>query len=256
MNDPVFQLQSDVWGCVSGHPFFADVACINNERGVIGDDIEAALKLFTSRNGKKGASVVVDRPLRRVEKPDAPGPEMVVIVPVTIAEMPLINRVAGGTGRTTEELASELMSLLHGWRPSGMVSELYCAEDAVSPTVGNDRVIATEVQFRCRMRFAPGVRVATPVISGDSTAGVGIAVNMPGAVIYYTTDGSWPWPGNGAAERYGVTLLTEDGIIIITEDGNPLNVAGPLQLSPGTLLRVAAYSENKQGSSGAAATIK
>ena len=254
MNDPVLQLQLDVAARISAHAFFSDVVVLANQKGILAEDLENTLKVFTSKGGKSGVAVVVDRPLRQVPKPDVPGPEMVVIVPVTIVEMPLLNRAASGTGKTTEQIVSEAMALLHGWRPSRELAQLYCAEDAVTPTVGTDKMIVTEVQFRTRMRLAPESRVATPVISGDANA-VQIGCNTPDAKIYYTTDGSWPWVGNAAAVLFGITLLTEDGQIIVTEDGNPLNLADPFVVAPGTQVRVAAYADNKQGSDGAAAIL-
>ncbi len=253
MNDPVLQLQLDVAARVAAHPYFADVVVLANEKGILAEDLENTLKVFTAKGGKTGAAVVVDRPLRQVPKPNVPGPEMTLIVPVTVVEMPLLNRAASGTGKTSEAIVSECMALLHGWRAGGHVSELYCAEDAVTPTVGTDKTIATEVQFRARMRFAPGSRVATPVISGDAGA-VQIGCNTPDASIYYTLDGTWPHAGNAAATLFGITLLTEDGQIIVTQDGDPLNVSQPFAVAAGSHVRAAAYAAGKQGSDGAAAT--
>jgi hypothetical protein len=254
MNDPVFQLQLDVAARLNAHPFFSDILVLANEKGLLGDDLENALKLFTAKSGKSGVAVVVDRPLRQVPKPDAPGPEMVIIVPVTVVEMPLLNRAASGTGKTTEQIVSEAMATLHGWRASSWMGQLYCAEDAVTPTVGGDKTIATEIQFRTRLRMATVPRTGTPVISG-SAAAVQIGCNTPDASIYYTTDGSWPWSGNPSAVLFGITLLTEDGQIIVTEDGDPLNLAEPFSVAAGTHVRAAAYAANKQGSDGAAATL-
>ena len=254
MKDPVLQLQLDVAARLGAHAFFADILVLANEKGILAEDLENTLKLFTAKSGKSGVAVVVDRPLRQVPKPDVPGPEMVIIVPVTVVEMPLTNRAASGTGKTTEQIVTEAMALLHGWRASSWMGQLYCAEDAVTPTVGGDKTIATEIQFRTRMRIAPLARVATPVITGDASA-VQLGCNTPDAKIYYTTDGSWPWVGNAAAVLYGITLLTEDGQIIVTEDGNPLHLADPFVVALGTQVRVAAYAENKQGSDGAAAIL-
>ena len=255
MNDPVLQLQLDVAARISAHAFFADILVLANERGILSEDLENKLKLFTAKNGKSGVAIVVDRPLRQVPKPDVPGPEMVVIVPVTVVEMPLLNRAASGTGKTTEDIVSNTMAILHGWRASSWMGQLYCAEDAVTPTVGGDKTIATEIQFRTRLRMQAVARVATPIISGSASS-VQIGCNTPDATIYYTTDGSWPWAGNPAAVLFGITLLTESGQIIVTEDGDPLNLADPFVVAPGTQVRAAAYAENKQGSDGAAAILQ
>lgn len=253
MKDPVLQLQEDLFGRLSADPAFADVLVLSNEKGVILEDIEQKLKLFTGKNGKKGAAIVVDRPVRIVEQPDVPGPEFAVIVPVGIFEMPLLNRATGGTGLTIEDLCSAVLSLAHGWRTGREVGQIYVAQDAVTPAVGTDRVIAAEVQLRSRMRLEPISRVGTPVLAG-SAAAVQIGCNTPDATIYYTTDGSFPWSGNPVAVRYGITILTEGGTVIVTEDGNPLNLAENFTVAAGTRVRASAFATGKQGSDVAAAT--
>lgn len=253
MSDPVLQLQKDCFGRISADPAFADICILDNEEGVIAEGVAEKLKLFTSRNGKKGAAIVVARPIRQVQHPDKPGPEFDVIVPVAVFEMPLINRATGGTGRTIEDLCSNLLSLLHGWRPSPEVGQIYVGPDAVTPVLETKTVIASEVQFRTRMQLAPISRVQRPVMAGTAAA-VQLSCNTPAATIYYTLDGSFPWSGNAAATRYGITLQTEDGTIIVTQDGDPLLLATAFSVEPGTRVRVAAYAEGKQGSDSSAAT--
>lgn len=252
-DDPVLQLQKDFYGRISAEPAFADVCILDSEEGIVAEDVAEKLKLFTSRNGKKGAAVVVDRPVRIVENPEKPGPEFAVIIPVGVFEMPLTNRKAGGTGRTIEALCSGLLSLLHGWRPGPEIGQIYATPDAVTPVLSTKTVIASEVQFRTRMQLAVVSRVQRPVLAGTA-ASVQLSCNTPAATIYYTTDGSFPWSGNAAATRYGITLQTEDGTIIVTQDRDPLLLATAFSVDPGTRVRVAAFAEGKQGSDAAAAT--
>lgn len=254
MNDPVFQLQSDIHARLSADDYFADVLVLLNEKGILIDDIESAVKLFTAKAGKKGAAVIVDRPFREVRSPDASGPEFDLTIPVAVFEMPLLNRATGGTGKTIEEITSKIMHLTHGWRSNPSLGQVYMDKDAVTPVVGNDKIIVTEIQLRSRMRFVPPIRVAAPTFSGNASA-VQISCNTPAATIYYTLDGTFPWSGNTAAIRFGITLITEDGTIIVTEDGNELNVANPFTVTAGTLIRAAAYADAHQGSDAASTTL-
>jgi hypothetical protein len=108
-----------------------------------------------------------------------------------------------------------------------------------------------EVQFACSFGFAKPVRVATPTITGNGDA-CSIFCNTAGAVIYYTLDGSAPWSGNTSAQIFGYALQTESGIIITTEEGNPLAVANPL--TGVSQIRAGAYLESThQGSDWASA---
>lgn len=255
MSDPVFQLQADVHARASAHGFFFDMPVLLNEKGLIPDDLENLLKTFTAKNGKSGAALVIDRPLREVNRPDISGPEFDVVIPCGAYELPLKNRASGGTGKTVEEICTETMSLMHGWVPRPGIGQIYCDKEAVSPVVGLGRLLVCEILLRSRMRLAAPARVKTPVITGDASA-VQIGCNTPAATIYYTVNGSAPWAGNPAAQLFGVTVQTDSGVVIVTQDGDPLIVANPFSVTPGTLVRAAAFAENKQGSDGAAATLK
>lgn len=254
MSDPVFQLQADIHARLSSDPYFADIVVLLNEKGILLDDIESTLKVFTVKSGKKGAAVIVDRPLREVTNPNGSGPEFDITVPVSIFEMPLLNRATGGTEKPIEEITSRIMHLMHLWRSQGSVAQIYMDKDAVSPLVGTDKIIITEIQLRSRMRFASPVRVAMPVFSGTASA-LGIGCNTDAATIYYTSDGSFPWSGNPAATRYGITITTESGQIIVTENGDPMELPPALSFTTGTTVRAAAFATGKQGSDAASLTL-
>jgi hypothetical protein len=255
MNDPVFQLQADIWGRISSYPFFSDIPVILNEKGIIASDIEQALKVFTAKSGKTGAAVVVDRPSRSVNKPEPSGPQFLANIPVVVVEFPITNRTSAGTNKSIEAITSEVMALIHSWRPNPSVGQIYCAPDSVLPIVGNDKMIASQLLFQTHMRFASPQKVATPVISVSGTF-LSITTVTPDSSIYYTTDGSFPWAGNPNASLFGVTfLVAQTGQIIVTQNGDPLILAQPQEVSAGTYVRAAAYHQSKQGSDVAATTI-
>ena len=254
MSDPVFQIQADVHARLSADSFFSDVLVLLNEKGLIIDDVDSAVKLFTAKSGKKGAAVVVDRPFREVKAPEASGPEFDVTVPVSVFEMPLINRATGGTTKTIEEICSHVMHVMHGTKLSSNLGQVYIDKDAVTPVVGTEKIIVSEIQLRTRLRFAPPARVTTPTFSGNAAA-LSIGCNTTAATIYYTTDGSFPWLGNTAATKYGITITSEDGTVIVTENGDPLITPGPFSVSTGTTVRAAAYATNYQASDAASITL-
>lgn len=233
MSDSVFQLQSDVYARLMSDAYFEDINVLLNEKGLLADDIENALKVITEKSGKLGACVVVDRPGREVPKPDPSGPEFNLVLPVVAFEFPLLNRDIDGTGKTIEEITSQVMHLLHGWRTQPSLGQIYCDTPAATPTVGDDGIIACELVFRTRMRFDAPTRVATPLITGNASA-VQITCNTPSAEIYYTTNGTTPWSGNATATLH---------------DGNAFAVPS------GTTIRAAAFKTNYQASDIAAQTF-
>lgn len=254
MNDPVFQLQADVYGRIASASYFQYIPVLLNEKGIIPSDVENAIKIFIQKQGKSGAAVVVDRPSRLVNTPEPSGPQFQVEIPVVVVEFPLTNRTPSGTNKSIESITSEVMHLVHGWRPNPSVGQIWCGDNAVSPIVGTDRMIASQVLFRSHMRFASPNRVVTPVITQSETT-ISITCNTPDAAIYYTTDGSFPWAGNPNASLFGITfLITETGQIIVTQNGDPLIIAQSVQVSAGTYVRAAAYHQSKQGSDVAAIT--
>lgn len=255
MTDPVFQLQSDIYGRIASGVYFEDIPVLLNEKGIIPSDVENAIKVFITKQNKSGAAVVVDRPSRIVNTPEPSGPQFQVQIPVVVVEFPLTNRTPSGTNKSIEAITSEIMHLIHGWRPNSSIGQIWCGEDAVSPVVGNDRMIASQVLFRSHMRFSSPSRVALPIITGSGST-VSITCNTPDASIYYTTDGSFPWAGNPNANLFGITfLIAQTGEIIVTQNGDPLVLAAPVELSAGTYVRAAAYHQTKQGSDVAAATL-
>lgn len=233
MSDAIYQLQKDVTGRLESHAYCSDIPVLLYEKGVILEDIEEALKLFTVKSGKKGAAIVVSRAIRTVPQADPSGPRFDIIIPVGVFEWPMLNRTSTGTGKVIEEIVSEVCHLIHGWRPYPIATQIYCDKDAVSPIVGDDKVIASEIRFAAKLGLAAPVRVSMPLFSGNANA-VQITCNTPSATIYYTLDGSFPWSGNAEATLH---------------DGNAFTV------SSGTTVRASAFKTNYQASDIAAQTF-
>lgn len=253
--NPLSRLQADVTSALESDARFETIPVFSRAKGVTDQDIETALSVLNEQGGKVGACVVVMMPKVEVPNPDPAGPRLEVEICVRVLEMPAMNLDPQiGSLLPAEEIALNVMHILHGRRFTQNISQLYSSSRAAEAVNIDEATVCYDVFFKCRFGLAAPARVQTPVILGDASA-VQIGCNTPAATIYYTLDGSFPWEGNPTAVRFGITLLTESGAVIVTEDGNELNVANPFSISPGTQVRAAAYADNYQGSDCAAATL-
>jgi hypothetical protein len=253
--NPLSRLQDDVTSALESDSRFSLLPVFSRAKGVTEQDIESALGTLNEKSGKSGACVIVMMPKIDVPHADPAGPRVEVEIAVRVIEMPLTNLDPDtGTLLPAEEIALNILHALHGRRFTQNISQLYSSTKAAEAVNLDEATVCYDVFFKCRFGLAAPARVQTPLILGDASA-VQIACNTPAATIYYTLDGSFPWSGNPTAIRFGITLITEEGVVIVTEDGNELNVANPFTISPGTQVRAAAYADNYQGSDATSASF-
>lgn len=251
--DSVDFLQRTIHQRLATAAALADVAVIFNEKGLVMADVEAAMGLNTI--GKKpGACVIVERIIRDVEAPNVPGPEWSLRIPVAIFEMPTVNRTEDGTGLTIEQLVTIVADLLHLFDVQVLGTQVYAAADAVTPDQDDDGRLTAICFFEAKLNQKPAAFVGMPRVTGTASAVViqaGLDYgDSSGAIVYYTTDGTYPTPDNGTL--YGTILLNENGTPIINENGDSLlNVAtpAPFSVAAGTLVLANAWKSGVQHSS-------
>lgn len=202
--------------------YFADIPVLVEDKGATDADIAQALGTINERSGKLGVVAIVNCPEERAGAADMPGPESLIIVPVTVLENPLFNRDAtsGDTMKPWPRVGQRVKALLHHFNPgTGQVLYFDGGEREI-----NDAENGYTYRFRIVTGPDPLPKPFVPQISGPASA-VQI-VSTPGAAIYFTTDGSYPREGGETS-----TLYTE-----------------PFEVEPGTLVTAASYLTNYQGS--------
>lgn len=255
------QLQLNVGAIIQADPFFADVV-VNIWRPraalsamMIQNKIDQALTGIAG----KGVTAVVLMPFIEVPYPDAPGPDLRVIVKVQFIENPLINMGATGTQVSVEDYTLMLLAIDQQRFFQNIGAAMTVDREAAVPIGSYEakNYTAYELKFNIRMGIAGPYRTPMPVISGDAS-GV-VITGAAGATIWYTTDGSYPWSGNPSAKVYGAQALTdeaggapvtdESSGTILTDEGGPFPVTTPAQVL------AVAYAPNQQASNLAAKTF-
>ena len=215
------QLQLDISGRLDSLPAFEYVPV----RSVRPRDEEEALQIQTEldqtlaglldKNGRSGATVIVQMPTLDVRNPDIPGPDLEVTTVVRVMENPLINMGASGSRLSAETLGLAALGGLHLWDPGSGV--LYARGRAMEPSLDFEGLIVYDVLISSRLGLSTSPTAPEPraEVYGDQAA---LTCGLEGAEMRYTLDGSFPGPS--------ATLYT-----------------APLDLTGADLLRAAAYKD-------------
>lgn len=172
--------------------------------------IESALAGLQSKGGKAGLAVVILMPeagvaseLAKVKKP-----YLDIEVVVRVIEEPLVNMSDSGVQISCEQLALDLLSCLHCWKPGGSLRELRGAgKKAIAPVTLPDKPQQLAYDVTLTTSFFTEVQdavdpVLITVAGALPTVTVTLACPDGAAAIYYTTDGSFPSANNSEATLY------------------------------------------------------
>lgn len=230
------RFQLDVAARLEGAAFFANVPVfIFRPRAAltaaqIQDRINAALGALTTQNGKAGLCATVLMPLLDTQKQDLPGPYFHLKCTVRVQENVIVNMGGNGVQIACEDAAIAVAQTMHLWMPGGVAGIVRCAPETIAPNLTFAGLVTYDVQLESELELECLPKTAQPFLT-DSGGNIAIACSDGSAAIYYTTDGTAPWAGNG---YYPTTAAS---------------YAGPFAAPPaGTLIRAAAFNPARLGS--------
>jgi hypothetical protein len=239
MNPQIEQIQPDIFNKLASEPYFAAISLFQIRKERFESEIEEALSAATFDPGQSGkvpgATIEVLMPLIKTNLVNAPGPVVTLEQRLTVKENPQINLATGGVNLTAEEIAVEILQTLHQFYLGGICQGLYPAAQAIVPNDNFPGLVAYDVVLQATFNLTPPARTGCPLPPTEAGLNLTFAApaSDPTATIYYTTDGSFPGPGNAAATVY----------------------SAPFGVSSGAVVRWAAYATDKLGSSTCMATI-
>ncbi|HEV2329247.1 MAG TPA: chitobiase/beta-hexosaminidase C-terminal domain-containing protein [Verrucomicrobiae bacterium] len=224
-------LQEDIGFALNSDSEFANINVQLERKELYSSEVALATVWQTVKGGASGIGVVVAMPKVNVQAPNGPL-EFVCRQRLTVLEEPNINQTPGtGTQEFAEDVGTYLLRLLHEYSLAQDIT-LYANGEAMIPNRDYAGIRGVDVDLFYKFSPAQLTRCATVPIAFAGPTGdppvysCTLTCATMGATIYYTTDGTFPGPANGAAQVYG----------------NPFNVAG------GTQVRAAAYLNGIKGS--------
>lgn len=230
--DLLNDLQGDLVGRLNADAYFYDVVIIAEQPGVTVNTIESAIAQggIGGKGGKRGAVVVVYLPMFSAGSVDVPGPEGTVEVEIQAMHRPLFNDAdKGGTGKRADAIAVTVANVLHHYRPEGIagVRGNWMTRGKAVESLGSSK---DAIGYRTRLEIPVTVgrtaRVAKPVIT-IAASEVTMTTTTAGAVIFYTTDGSYPGRHNAQARLYSGGFAEPESPYVIraaaqVEDGTKI----------------------------------
>lgn len=242
-------VQKDILGAIQSDAFLGTRAGVIVEPGDIESVINAKLAkiIGVGLDGRNGVGFLV-LPIERAEDDNVslPGGPLKLHITIQWVENVIVNQSQTGTQIPIRVYAAWTEKILKLYTPVGLTQNLVPASPVISEftddtqknlRVGMVEFTAIEADFKPFNRLnrpqiaVTGSAVAAAPNSYQLTGIASATVTAPGAdTIYYTTDGSHPWPGNAQATPY----------------------SGPVAITTECLFRARAFARNTPGSDTAA----
>lgn len=192
-------------------PVLNSVAIIEQRQQILVDVASRVAPFLAGRNGKVGAGILINLPSADPSADsDVPGAQMDVLIWLDILSKDDINLVnSNGANIAAEEILTLVWLLLHQWLNLGIGSGNMFV-DGFDPIEDRRGAYGYRLQLRLRMAQDQPPKAAAPtstIAAGHCT----LACATGGATIYYTLDGSFPGPGEPAANVYTAPFVVTSG---------------------------------------------
>lgn len=219
--DPLEYAQEMFAGRLAADPYFADIAVLQQRKGVTDDDIRQALGTLNAKAGKLGACVVVLMPSLQPKNGNAPSPIYNIRLVVQVIDLPLFNLGESGTGKTCEQIAQRVRQLCHLLSTGEKTSWIWAGSDPLPVEEGSN---SYGVAFTRESGDPHLPKVANVKSEATGPTSIALSCATAGATIRYTLDGSYPYENNTAAVLYTepIAILEPCTLLAVAEAADHL----------------------------------
>jgi len=226
-------VQPDLVAKLNSESYFIDIPVFGIREARMRSDVDKALAGAKPKNGKAGITVQVMMPALVKPQPNTPGPLCSIRVLIRVQENPAINLGAHGTGKTAEAVGVMVLQLIHGFSLPGIASTFFAEPgEAMVSNQSFAPLVTYDITMESLFPMAMLPKLATPNIVCPEFS-LSITHQDATATLYYTTNSSFPGPGNAAAKAYNA----------------------PISVTVGQIIRAAAYKTGYAGSDAAMSEI-
>jgi hypothetical protein len=209
MSDRLVDLQEDLRLCLLSWTPLATINVVGYRKARVEDESAIAQVCLTPRAGKSGCGIIVEMPTIASQDVNTPNPVDTLDLSCVVIEDPTLNMEgANGTLLSAEYVARQVRLLMHS-----LNLEDFGSLWAVSMTLAQEWEplgIAYRITSRLRLHEDALASMALPTIAEDAGE-----ITLTGSGdVYYTTDGTFPGPGNSAATLYSAPFSVDVGTVI------------------------------------------
>jgi len=217
--DVIDKLPLELQARLESAAYFCDVTIALVEKGSVAREIAAKQSVLATKNGKRGAAVLVLQIVATDEYPEQAFGPLTLYPSFEVIEQVELNNDASGTKKSARKIAREIIRVLKPVALEGICTDLQVDKPALEPLSNADDIaknlVRYGVNFKCyECETNSDTQVANVIIDQVGET-ITLTCSTAGSTIYYTTDDSPPWKGNHAAVAYSAPIgIPSDGVTI------------------------------------------
>lgn len=219
--DVIDKLPGELAAALLSDDFFKDIPVAVAERGNVIQEVKRLQAIVTEKSGKWGVAVIVLQLVADDELPEIAFGSLKLRPSFQIIEQPTQNNSATGTGKSARKVARKIRDIIKPLELLGLCSCFVFERECIQPVaLDNQNLVAYQVN--CHTYEVDDEKIAqvlSPQFSQDGNGNLILSSGTSGAVIYYTTDESFPAPPDkvpeSTAQVYSAPIpIPEQGFVV------------------------------------------